>query len=210
MGVSHCRAGQPVSSEKTGSGYPPRSPSTGCSGSSVPSAGSSPRRLVPYLAFTRHENKPDSAFRRVVDAVRPPHGVCPPPPAHCCCPTPPHGQARETLLWACNGFFGLSLIASLVVHHPDLEPASRSTNRYRAAMVRPFGSFSAPGWGSRITAVKPPRTNASTAVDASTTHALLIVALVYGFAMLGFAPAVDRYRPCITIRTAREHLPRSA
>ncbi len=61
--------------------------------------------------------------------------------------------------------------------------------------------------GQSITAVNLLATNASTAVDASTTHALLIVALVYGFAMLGFALLWTVIALAITIRTAREHLP---
>ncbi len=49
--------------------------------------------------------------------------------------------------------------------------------------------------------------NAPTSSTASTAHALLVVALVYGFAMLGFALLWTVIALAITIRTAREHLP---
>lgn len=159
--------------------------------------------LVPYLAFTRHENKPDSAFGGWLMPVVPP--MVSASTGALLLPHTPAGQARETLLWACYGFFGLSLIASLVV-------ITLIWNRLAqhkigtAAMVPTLWIVLGPV-GQSITAVNLLATNASTAVDASTTHALLIVALVYGFAMLGFALLWTVIALAITIRTAREHLP---
>ncbi len=62
--------------------------------------------------FTRHENKPDfRASAGWLDAARPPPWVAASTGALFAAYTPA-GQARETLLWACYGFFGLSLYHS--------------------------------------------------------------------------------------------------
>ncbi|QKS12669.1 TDT family transporter [Curtobacterium sp. csp3] len=159
--------------------------------------------LVPYLAFTRHENKPDSAFGGWLMPIVPP--MVSASTGALLLPYAPAGQARETLLWACYGFFGLSLITSLVV-------ITLIWNRLAqhkvgvAGMVPPLWIVLGPV-GQSITAVNLLASNAPTVVDASTAHALLVVALVYGFAMLGFALLWTVIALAITIRTAREHLP---
>ncbi len=65
-------------------------------------------------------------------------------------PYTPAGQARETLLWACYGFFGLSLIASLVVITLIWKPPRASTKSVRRdgptlwIVLAPWGSRSPP------------------------------------------------------------------
>lgn len=159
--------------------------------------------LVPYLAFTRHENAADSAFGGWLMPIVPP--MVSASTGALLLPYAAAGQARETLLWACYGFFGLSLITSLVV-------ITLIWNRLvqhkigTAAMVPTLWIVLGPV-GQSITAVNLLAGNAPTAVDAGTAHALLVVALVYGFAMLGFALLWTVIALAITVRTARAHLP---
>lgn len=159
--------------------------------------------LVPYLAFTRHENKPDAAFGGWLMPIVPP--MVSASTGALLLPYAPAGQVRETLLWACYGFFGLSLITSLVV-------ITLIWNRLVQHKVGPAGMVPTL-WivlgpiGQSITAVNLLATNAPTAVPASTAHALLVVALVYGFAMLGFALLWTVIALAITIHTAKAHLP---
>ncbi len=113
---------------------------------------------------------------------------------------------RETLLWSCYGFFGLSLVTSLVVITLIWKP-TRAAAQGRRRRHGPDPVDRPRPVGQSITAVNLLASNAPTVVDASTAHALLVVALVYGFAMLGFALLWTVIALAITIRTAREHLP---
>ena len=159
--------------------------------------------LVPYLAFTRHENKPDSAFGGWLMPIVPP--MVSASTGALLLPYAPAGQARETLLWSYYGFFGLSLITSLVVI--TLIWNRLAQHKVGAAGMVPTLWIVLGPVGQSITAVNLLASNAPTVVDASTAHALLVVALVYGFAMLGFALLWTVIALAITIRTARQHLP---
>ncbi|ROP64911.1 C4-dicarboxylate transporter/malic acid transport protein [Curtobacterium sp. ZW137] len=159
--------------------------------------------LVPYLAFTRHENKPDSAFGGWLMPIVPP--MVSASTGALLLSYAPAGQARETLLWACYGFFGLSLITSLVVI--TLIWNRLAQHKVGAAGMVPTLWIVLGPVGQSITAVNLLASNAPTVVDASTAHALLVVALVYGFAMLGFALLWTVIALAITIRTAKQHLP---
>ncbi|WP_445996818.1 TDT family transporter [Okibacterium fritillariae] len=159
--------------------------------------------LVPYLAFTRHENKPDSAFGGWLMPTVPP--MVSASTGALLLPYAPAGQARETLLWSCYGFFGLSLVTSLVVI--TLIWNRLAHHKVGAAGMVPTLWIVLGPVGQSITAVNLLASNAPTVVDASTAHALLVVALVYGFAMLGFALLWTVIALAVTVRTAREHLP---
>lgn len=159
--------------------------------------------IVPYLAFTRHHNTAESAFGGWLMPIVPP--MVSASAGALLLPYAPAGQIRETLLWVCYGFFGLSLIASLIV----------ITLIWNRLVQHKIG---APGmvptlWillgpvGQSITAVNLLAANAPAAVGAGTARALLILALVYGFAMLGFAMLWTVIALLITIRTVREGLP---
>jgi len=158
--------------------------------------------LVPYLAFTRHENTPESAFGGWLMPIVPP--MVSASTGALLLPYAPAGQARETLLWSCYGFFGLSLITSLVVI--TLIWNRLAQHKVGAAGMVPTLWIVLGPVGQSITAVNLLASNAPAVVDASTAHALLVVALVYGFAMLGFALLWTVIALAITIRTAREHL----
>ncbi len=159
--------------------------------------------LVPYLAFTRHENKPDSAFGGWLMPIVPP--MVSASTGALLLPYAPAGQARETLLWSCYGFFGLSLVASLVVI--TLIWNRLAQHKVGAAGMVPTLWIVLGPVGQSITAVNLLASNAPTVVDAGTARALLVVALVYGFAMLGFALLWTVIALAITLRTAKEHLP---
>ncbi|QSB24819.1 TDT family transporter [Curtobacterium sp. 24E2] len=159
--------------------------------------------LVPYLAFTRHENKPDSAFGGWLMPIVPP--MVSASTGALLLPYAPAGQWRETLLWSCYGFFGLSLVTSLVVI--TLIWNRLALHKVGAAGMVPTLWIVLGPVGQSITAVNLLASNAPTVVDESTAHALLIVALVYGFAMLGFALLWTVIALAVTVRTAREHLP---
>lgn len=159
--------------------------------------------LVPYLAFTRHENKPDSAFGGWLMPIVPP--MVSASTGALLLPYAPAGQARETLLWSCYGFFGLSLVTSLVVI--TLIWNRLAHHKVGAAGMVPTLWIVLGPVGQSITAVNLLASNAPTVVDASTAQALLVVALVYGFAMLGFALLWTVIALAVTVRTAREHLP---
>ena len=159
--------------------------------------------LVPYLAFIRHENKPDSAFGGWLMPIVPP--MVSASTGALLLPYAPAGQARETLLWSCYGFFGLSLVTSLVVI--TLIWNRLAHHKVGAAGMVPTLWIVLGPVGQSITAVNLLASNAPTVVDASTAHALLVVALVYGFAMLGFALLWTVIALAVTVRTAREHLP---
>lgn len=159
--------------------------------------------LVPYLVFTRHENKPDAAFGGWLMPIVPP--MVSASTGALLLPYAPAGQPRETLLWACYGFFGLSLVSSIVMI--TLIWNRLAHHRVGSAAMVPTLWIVLGPVGQSITAVNLLATGAPTVVDDSTAHALLIVALVYGFAMLGFALLWTAIALAITVHTARQHLP---
>jgi C4-dicarboxylate transporter/malic acid transport protein len=158
---------------------------------------------VPYLAFTRHENTPDSAFGGWLMPIVPP--MVSASTGALLLPYAAAGQARDTLLWACYGMFGLSLLTSIVVI--TLIWNRLTQHKIGAAAMVPTLWIVLGPVGQSITAVNLLAGNAAIAVGASIAHGLLVVALVYGFAMLGFALLWTTIAALITIRTAREQLP---
>jgi C4-dicarboxylate transporter/malic acid transport protein len=158
---------------------------------------------VPYLAFTRHENASDSAFGGWLMPIVPP--MVSASTGALLLPYAPAGQARDTLLWGCYAFFGLSLFASIVV-------ITLIWNRLvqhkvgAPAMVPTLWIVLGPV-GQSITAVNLLAGNAGPVVGVAIAHGLLLVALVYGFAMLGFALLWTAIAGLVTVKTAREHLP---
>ncbi|MFD1719969.1 TDT family transporter [Amnibacterium endophyticum] len=159
--------------------------------------------VVPCLVFTRHRNAPDAAFGGWLMPIVPP--MVSASTGALLVPYVPAGQARQTLLWACYGFFGLSLIASLVVI--TLIWGRLAQHRIGPAAMVPTLWIVLGPVGQSITAVNLLAGNAEVAVGAGTAHALLVVALVFGFAMLGFALLWTAIALAVTVSTARRHLP---
>ncbi|GMA30485.1 TDT family transporter [Litorihabitans aurantiacus] len=158
---------------------------------------------VTYLAFTRHENAPESAFGGWLMPVVPP--MVSASTGALLLPHAPEGQVRETLLWGCYALVGLSLVASLVV-------ITLIWNRLTQHKIGPAGMVPTL-WivlgplGQSITALNLLAANAPGAVDAGTARALMVLALVSGFAILGFALLWTALAVAITARTARDGLP---
>ena len=158
---------------------------------------------IPYLAFTRHGTATGSAFGGWLMPVVPP--MVSASTGALLLPHVPAGQPRETLLWACFGLFGLSLIASLVVigliwdrlTHHGVGPA---------AMVPTLWIVLGP-LGQSITALNLLAGNADVVLGAAAARVLMVFALVFGFAMLGFALLWASLAAAITLRTARRGLP---
>jgi tellurite resistance protein TehA-like permease len=120
-------------------------------------------------------------------------------------PHAPAGQARETLFWGCWTLFGLSLAASSVVIVTVMGRFARHGTG-EAGTVPTIWIVLGP-IGQSITAANLLATAAPHVVARDTVHALLVVALVYGFGMLGAALLWAAIAVTITVRVARQHLP---
>lgn len=131
--------------------------------------------LVPYLAFTRHENTPESAFGGWLMPIVPP--MVSASTGALLLPYAPAGQARETLLWSCYGFFGLSLITSLVVI--TLIWNRLAQHKVGAAGMVPTLWIVLGPVGQSITAVNLLASNAPAVVDASTAREHLPFSLTW-------------------------------
>lgn len=159
--------------------------------------------IVPYLAFTRHENTADSAFGGWLMPVVPP--MVSAATGALLLPALPAGQAREGMLFGCYALFGLSLFASVII-------IVQLWQRLAVHAIGPRGMVPTL-WivlgplGQSITAVNLLAANAGGAVSPSTGRALMDFAVVYGVSTLGFALLWFAVAAAITIRTARAGLP---
>ncbi|TPW71604.1 TDT family transporter [Schumannella sp. 10F1B-5-1] len=158
---------------------------------------------VPYLAFTRHEAKPESAFGGWLMPIVPP--MVSASTGALLLPYTPAGQLRETLMWACYGFFGLSLMCSVVVI--ALIWNRLAQHKVGAAAMVPTLWIVLGPVGQSITAVNLLGGNAALVVDGGTARALQAFGLIFGIPMLGFALLWTAIALLLTVRTAREHLP---
>ncbi|PZF59323.1 C4-dicarboxylate ABC transporter [Curtobacterium sp. MCBD17_034] len=158
---------------------------------------------VPYLVFTRHENGPAAAFGGWLMPIVPP--MVSASTGALLLPHAPDGQARITLLWGCYVCFGMSLVASLAVI--GLIWGRLSEHGVGPASMVPTLWIVLGPVGQSITAVNLLAGNAPTAVGARMAHALLVLALVYGFAMLGFALLWTTLAVLVTARAVRRGLP---
>lgn len=159
--------------------------------------------VVPYLAFTRHENSGDAAFGGWLMPVVPP--MVSAATGALLLPFLPAGQARETLLLACYAMFGLSLLASIVIIVQIWQRLAVHKVGVNA-MVPTLWIVLGP-LGQSITAVNLLAGNSAGAVGRSLSAALMDFAILYGVAVLGFAMMWLTIAAIITIRTAREGLP---
>jgi C4-dicarboxylate transporter/malic acid transport protein len=158
---------------------------------------------IPYLTFTRHLVKPDSAFGGWLMPIVPP--MVSASTGALLLPYTPAGQARLDLMLCCYAMFGVSLVASMIVI---------TLIWYRLALYKPGEARTVPTlWivlgplGQSITAANLLGANAHLAVPATEATILEAVGVVYGLPVLGFAFLWAVVAGAITIRTAREHLP---
>ncbi|GAA4666539.1 TDT family transporter [Frondihabitans cladoniiphilus] len=158
---------------------------------------------IPFLTFTRHDTKPDSAFGGWLMPIVPP--MVSASTGALLLPYTPAGQARETLFWSCYAMFGLALVASLIVI--TLIWARLTQHKIGAAAMVPTLWIVLGPLGQSITAVNLLGGNAHLVVPPALANMLLTFGLIYGIPVLGFALMWTALALMITIRTAREKLP---
>ncbi len=158
---------------------------------------------VPFLTFTRHDTKPDSAFGGWLMPIVPP--MVSASTGALLLPFTPAGQARETLFWSCYALFGLALVASLIVI--TLIWSRLTQHKVGAAAMVPTLWIVLGPLGQSITAVNLLGGNAHLVVAPALANMLLTFGLIYGIPVLGFALMWTALALMITIRTAREKLP---
>jgi tellurite resistance protein TehA-like permease len=159
--------------------------------------------LVPFLVLTRHDGAPAVPSGAWLMSIVPP--MVSASTGALLVPYAPAGQARETLFWGCWTLFGLSLAASSVVIVAVMGRFARHGTG-EAGTVPTIWIVLGP-IGQSITAANLLATAAPHVVARDTVHALLVVALVYGFGMLGAALLWAAIALTITVRVGREHLP---
>ncbi len=159
--------------------------------------------VVPYFAFTRHQNQPDSAFGGWLMPIVPP--MVSASTGALLVPYAAAGQARETLLLGCYVMFGLSLLASLVVI--TLIWGRLAQHKVGAAAAVPTLWIVLGPLGQSITAAGLMGNAAQTVLPAPYGSGAAALALFYGLATWGFALLWLAIAAAITVKTAREHLP---
>jgi C4-dicarboxylate transporter/malic acid transport protein len=159
--------------------------------------------VVPFLMFTRHVVRPDSAFGGWLMPVVPP--MVSASTGALLVPYAPAGQARLALLLACYAMFGLALLASIVII---------TLIWYRLAVYKTGDAAMVPTlWivlgplGQSITAANLLGGVAHSALPAPYSTALQALGVVYGVPVWGFALLWAAIAAAITLRTARERLP---
>ncbi|HEY0473756.1 MAG TPA: TDT family transporter [Kribbella sp.] len=159
--------------------------------------------LVPFVLFTRHEVKPDSAFGGWLMPIVPP--MVSATTGALLVPYAPSGQARLTLLLCCYAMFGISLLASVVIItliwnrlavYKTGQPATVPT---LWIVLGPLGQS--------VAAANLLGGVASQALPAPYSTALEAFGVVYGVPVWGFGVLWGAIAVAITVRTARDHLP---
>ena len=152
---------------------------------------------VPYLQFTRHQVRQDSAFGGWLMPVGPP--MVSASTGALLLPYIPAGQARLTLLMGCYAMFGLSLLASIII-------TTLIWNRLAGYKIGALWIVLGP-LGQSVTAVNLLGGNAHLAVSGTLARAMEAFGVLYGVPVLGFAIMWAALATAITIRTARQGMP---
>lgn len=158
---------------------------------------------IPYLQFTRHEVKQDSAFGGWLMPVVPP--MVSASTGALLLPYVPAGQARMTLLMGCYAMFGMSLLASIIII--TLIWSRLAEHKIGAAAAVPTLWIVLGPLGQSITAANLLGGNAHFAVSGTLARAMEAFGVLYGVPVLGFALMWAALATAITIRTARQGLP---
>jgi C4-dicarboxylate transporter/malic acid transport protein len=158
---------------------------------------------VPYLQFTRHQVRPDSAFGGWLMSIVPP--MVSAATGALLVPYAPAGQIRLTLLLCCYAMFGLSLLASAAVI--TLIWQRLAVHKVGPAHMVPTLWIVLGPLGQSITAANLLGSNARLALPAPSATALQTFGVIYGLPVWGFAVLWAVLAGAITVRTATEHLP---
>ncbi|MDT5013568.1 MAG: hypothetical protein QOH57_5185 [Mycobacterium sp.] len=159
--------------------------------------------VVPYLMFTRHQLRTDSAFGGWLMPVVPP--MVSASTGALLVPHAAAGQIRLTLLMGCYAMFGLSLLASIIVI--TLIWNRLAMHKVGDARMVPTLWIVLGPLGQSITAANLLGGVAYQALPAPYSTALQAFGVVYGVPVWGFALLWAGIAGAITLRTAREHLP---
>ncbi|WP_423462301.1 TDT family transporter [Promicromonospora sp. MS192] len=159
--------------------------------------------LVPYLTFTRYDVADDAAFGGWLMPVVPP--MVSAATGALLVPHVPAGQWRLTLLLACGGMFGTSLIASLVIITLVWSRLARHKTG-PAATVPTLWILLGP-LGQSVTAANLLGGVAYTVLGPHGSRAVELAAVLYGLPVLGFALLWAAVALAVTVRTARAGLP---
>ncbi|WP_280664763.1 MULTISPECIES: TDT family transporter [unclassified Kitasatospora] len=158
---------------------------------------------VPYLAFTRHDLRPDSAFGGWLMPVVPP--MVSASTGALLLPFVPAGQTRLSMLLCCYAMFGLSLLASIIVITLIwYRLAIHKTGPVR--MVPTLWIVLGP-LGQSITAANLLGGVAHLALPAPYSTALQAFGIVYGVPAWGFAFLWACLAGAVTLRAVRAGLP---
>jgi C4-dicarboxylate transporter/malic acid transport protein len=158
---------------------------------------------VPYLSFTRHRTRPDSAFGGWLMPIVPP--MVSASTGALLIPFAPAGQPRLTMLLACYAMFGLSLLASVIVITLIWQRLAFHTTG-PARMVPTLWIVLGP-LGQSITAANLLGGVAHLALPAPYATALQAFGVVYGVPVWGFAALWGCLASAITLRTLRAGMP---
>lgn len=159
--------------------------------------------VVPYLMFTRHEVKTDSAFGGWLMPVVPP--MVSASTGALLVPYAAAGQPRLTLVLACYAMFGLSLLASVIVI--TLIWWKLAVHRVGDAKMVPTLWIVLGPLGQSITAAGLLGGVSTQVLPAPYASAFYAFGLIYGLPVWGFALLWAGIATAITVRTVREGLP---
>ena len=158
---------------------------------------------IPYLAFTRHDSAPDSAFGGWLMPVVPP--MVSASTGALLLPYLPAGQPRLTLFVCCFVMFGVSLLPSIVII--TLIWQRLTQHKIGPSRMVPTLWIVLGPLGQSVTAANLLGGYAHLAVPQPYSSAFEAFGLVYGLPVLGFALLWAAIATAVTVRTAAEHLP---
>lgn len=159
--------------------------------------------VIPYRLFTRIEVRHDAAFGGWLMPIVPP--MVSAATGALLIPHVASATGRATLLYACYAFFGLSLIAALIVISmvwSRLAHFGTSNSGRVPTLWIVLGPL-----GQSITAAGLLGAQAHLAVPAVLASAMSVFAILYGVPVWGFAMLWAVLALAINIRTARNKLP---
>jgi C4-dicarboxylate transporter/malic acid transport protein len=155
--------------------------------------------VIPYVAFSRHDNAPDAAFGGWLMPIVPP--MVSATTGALLAQHLPVGQLRETLVALCYSMFGLSLFASVIVI--ALVWARLAQHGVGAAAAVPTLWILLGPLGQSIAAVS----GLANVVPVKLSAVAGDFAVLYGLATWGFALLWLGIAAAITVRTLRTGMP---